>query len=197
MRSAAILCILVCAAALPVHAQAPRPSDHPFLEATVGNDVLQLRWLRPFPSTKAKGDLDYGLLLSNNRDIIGTAALMYRTELHILPNFTLQIGPQGYVALLAEGNKSDVLAVALGANARYDIVSRWGLSLFGSAFYSPAVLTFGAGDNIYDFLAGAEIGISPRLGLVGGYRWLKLTITAQPTERVSNELFVGLRWQMD
>jgi hypothetical protein len=197
MRTAAILCILVCAAALPVHAQAPRPSDHPFLEATVGNDVLQLTWLRPFPSTKATGDLDYGLLISHNRDIIGSAALLYKTELHVLPNFTLQIGPQGYVALLGEGNKSDVFALALGLNARYDIVPSMGFGVFGSAFFSPAVLTFGAGDNIYDFQAGGEIGISPRLGLVAGYRWLKLTLTAQPEERVSNELFVGLRWQMD
>jgi hypothetical protein len=187
-------------AGVAAHAQEPRPNDaSTYVEATGGNSVLQLRYLASSPWAATGGsrsDLDYGFLLSENRDIILSSALMFHTNLHLLPGLSIDVGPQGYLALLSAVNKTDVFAVAFGADARYLILPRWGIALFGSAYYSPGVLTFGSAHNLYDFTAGGQLQFTPRLAGVAGYRWLKFTTVAEPDVRVQNELFAGLRWQM-
>jgi len=111
-----------------------------------------------------------------------------------MPRLTFEVGPEGYLADLNAVQKTDVFAVAPGANVRYEIMRRWGLAAFGSAFYSPGVLTFGNADNLYDFTAGGEMRFTPRLVGLAGYRWLKFTTVGEPNVRVGNELFAGLRW---
>lgn len=183
-----------------LHAQEPRPADTTTaIEATGGNSVLQLRYLSPSPweaTGRGSSDLDYGFLLSENRDIIGSAALMFHTNLNLVPGLTIDVGPQGYLALLSGVNKTNVFAVAFGADARYVLLPRWGVAAFGSAFYSPGVLTFGSAHNLYDFTAGAQVQFTPRLAALAGYRWLKFTTVAEPDVRVQNEVFVGLRWRL-
>lgn len=184
-----------------LHAQEPRPNDaSTYAEATGGNSVVQLRYLSPSPWAVTGGgsrsDLDYGFLLSENRDIILSSALMFHTNLHLLPGLSIDVGPQGYLALLSAINKTDVFAVAFGADARYVLLPRWGIAAFGSAFYSPGVLTFGSAHNLYDFTAGAQVRFTPRLQGLAGYRWLKFTTVNEPDVRVQNELFAGLRWRL-
>lgn len=193
-----IICGLTLAAAAPLYAQEPRPpGTADAIDAVVGNSVLQLRYLTPSPVAQVGGDLDYGLLLSENRDIIASAALLFHTDLDILPRLTLEVGPQGYAALLAAQQKTDVFALALGASARYELIRRIGLSVFGSGFYSPGVLTFGSAHNLYDFSAGAELRFTSRITGLAGYRWLKFTLVNEPDEKVVNEIFAGLRWRLD
>ncbi|HEY7890072.1 MAG TPA: YfaZ family outer membrane protein [Steroidobacteraceae bacterium] len=192
----AILCILLLAPVAALHAQEPRQPGTNVAEASAGNSVLQLRYLTPSPLTETRSDLDYGLLLSEGRDIIASAALMFHTDLQPIPRLTLEIGPQGYLALLSAQQKTDVTAVALGANARYEIIRRWGVAAFGSGFYSPGVLTFGSAHNLYDFTAGGEIRFTPRLTGQAGYRWLKFTTVGEPDVRVQNEVFAGLSWKL-
>ena len=124
---------------------------------------------------------------------------MFHTDLNIVPGLQIGVGPQGYLALLNALNKTDVFAVAFGVDARYPLPfleRHWGIAAFGSAFYSPGVLTFGNAANVYDFTAGAEVRFTPRLAGRAGYRWLKFTLIGEPEDRVQNELFVGLRWQL-
>ncbi|MGH8227651.1 MAG: YfaZ family outer membrane protein [Steroidobacteraceae bacterium] len=186
------------AAAGPLYAQEPRPPGVTHaVDAVIGNSVLQLRYLTPAPIARVAGDLDYGLLLSENRDIVASAALMFHTDLDILPRLSLEIGPQGYVGLLAAQQKTDIFAIAGGANARYELIERIGLTVFGSAFYSPGVLTFGNAHNLYDFTAGAELKFTSRITGLAGYRWFKLTLVGEPDERVANEVFAGLRWRLE
>lgn len=195
-----MICGLALAAAQQLHAQEPRPPGNAsYLGATVGNSVLQLNYLTPSPvnPTASISDLDFGLLLSEDRDIIGSAALLFRTDLNLVPGLTLEIGPKAYVALLNAVQKTDVAAIAGGANVRYEIMQHWGLAAFGSAFYSPGVLTFGNAHNLYDFMAGGEVRFTPRLAGQVGYRWLKFTLVGEPNDRVGNEVFAGLRWRMD
>lgn len=189
--------LLVAGGAL--HAQEPLPpGTRTAVEATAGNSALQLRYLAPSPwaATPRGSDLDYGFLLTQNRNLIGSTALMFHTDLHIVPNLTIDVGPQGYLALLSDINKTDIFAVAFGVNARYVLLPRWGISAFGSAFYSPTVLTFGQADNIYDFTAGADVRFTPRLSGLAGYRWFKITTIAEPDIVVQREVFAGLRWQL-
>ncbi len=183
-----------------LHAQQPRPADTTTaIEATGGNSVLQLRYLSPPPweaTGRGRSDLDYGFLLSENRDIIGSAALMFHTNLNLVPGLTIDVGPQGYFALLSAVHKTNIFAVAFGADARYVLLPRWGIAAFGSAFYSPGVLTFGSAHNLYDFTAGAQVQFTPRLAGLAGYRWLKVTTVGEPDVRVQNEVFAGLVWRL-
>ena len=203
MKYGLALGFLLLSAAGALHAQEPRPPDTTAaVEAMGGNSVAQLRYLSPSPwevTGRGRSDLDYGFLLSENRDIILSTALMFHTDLDIVPGLTIDVGPQGYLALLSAVRKTDVFAVAFGADARYllpFLSPRWGIAAFGSAFYSPGVLTFGSAHNLYDFTAGAEVQLTPRLAARAGYRWLKFTTVGEPDVRVQNEVFAGLRWRL-
>jgi len=44
------------------------------------------------------------------------------------------------------------------------------------------------------FYTGAQL--AGRLHVLGGYRWLKFTLVGEPDEKVANELFAGVRWQL-
>jgi hypothetical protein len=101
--------------------------------------------------------MDYGVSLSESRESVGSTAWMFDTDLNVLPRLAIQVGPRGYLGPLSAQQKTDVFAVALGANVRYDIIPRIGLAAFGSSFYSPEVLTFGSAHNLYDFTAGGEV----------------------------------------
>lgn len=200
MKYGLVLGLLCLLAGSALHAQEPRPTDTAAeVEAMGGNNVLQLRYLAPSPwevTGRGRSDLDYGFLLSEKRDIIASTALMFHTNFNLASGLRIDVGPQGYLALLNAANKTDVFAVAFGADARYVIFQDWGLAAFGSAFYSPGVLTFGSAHNLYDFTLGAEVQFTSRLGGLAGYRWLKFTLVNEPDVRVQNEIFVGLRWRL-
>ena len=203
MKYGLALGLLLLLAGGTLHAQEPRPAGTTTaVEAIGGNSVVQLRYLAPSPwaaTGRGRSDLDFGFLLSESRDIILSSALMFHTNLNVVPGLTIDVGPQGYLALLSALRKTDVFAVAFGAAARYALPflnPRWGISAFGSAYYSPGVLTFGSAHNLYDFTAGGEIQFTQRLAGLAGYRWLKFTTVGEPDVRVQNEVFAGLRWQL-
>jgi len=189
---------MLAAAITPAAAQTPlAQSTGSAVDAVVGNQVLQMRYLTGSPFAGLSGNMDFGALLTEDREFIGSAAMMFDTDIVPLPRLRLQVGPELNLAWLNAGQKTDVFAASLGVNARYELIRRLGLSAFGSAFYSPGVLTFGSAHNMYDFTAGAEVKVSNRLFVMGGYRWLKFTLVNEPDEKVANELFAGVRWQLD
>jgi len=184
--------------ALPALAEEPLPMGvNRAAEATFGNDVAQLTYYSPNPINGVQGALDFGALLATNRQFIASTALMFRSDLGIFTNFQLDVGPKAYLALLEQTGtaKNDVAAIAVGASARLDLYKPWGVAVFGSFFYSPNVLTFGSANNIYDLTAGAEARLASPVVVLGGYRWLKFSLEGEANNRLSNELFVGIRWQ--
>ena len=198
LSSVVIICSGVLCQALPALAEEPLPPGvNRAAEATLGNDIAQLTYFTPAPINGVQGALDYGVLLATSRQFIGSTALLFRSDLGLFQNFQLDVGPKAYLALLqgTGTSKSDVAAIAIGASARVDLYPPWGVAVFGSFFYSPNVLTFGSANNIYDLTAGAEARIASQLVAVGGYRWLKFSLELQSDNRLSNELFVGVRWQ--
>lgn len=189
--------LVSAAAAAPAEAQLPvGRSTQSAVEAVVGNKVLQTRYYGGSPFTDIGSNLDYGVLLTEDREFIGSAALMFDTDILPISRLRLQVGPEVSLAWLEAGQKTNVFAAAVGASARYEILPKWGLTALGSAFYSPGVLTFGNAHNMYDFTAGAEARLAGRLYVLGGYRWLKFTLVNEPDEKVANELFAGVRWQL-
>ena len=191
------ICSLLLAAG-GVGAQVPRSADsNRVVDATIGNSVLQVRYLTESPVGPARSELDYGLLLTEDNDIIASTALLFDTNLDQVPHLRVEIGPQVYLARLVAPQKTDVFALAGGVSARYDLIQRLGLAVVGSAFFSPGVLTFGSAHNLYDFTAGGELRFASRLTGWAGYRWLKYTLVNQPSIIVQKEVFAGLRWQLD
>jgi len=200
MRSWLVVLLAGCAlmASVVSPAQTPLASDsESAVDATAGNQVLQLRYLGRSPFSDIGNNLDYGVLLTENREFVASAALMFDTNFVPLSRLRLQFGPQANLAWLATGSKTNVFALAVGASARYELIRRFGLSAFGSAFYSPGVLTFGRAHNLYDFTAGAEVRLAGRLYGLAGYRWFKFTLVDEPDEKLVNEVFAGVRWQLD
>jgi hypothetical protein len=190
------LCILALGASLPLAAQEPRtPTPGGVIEGTAGDHVLQLRYLGASPFQPAPSDLDYGLLLSNQHNVIGSAAWLFHTNLDLIPHLSFDIGPQGYLSYLAPQSRG-ILAMAVGGDMRLELVPRLGIAAYGSAFYSPSVLIFGAANNLYDLTAGVQVQFAPRLLAQAGYRWFRFSLQNSPNETVQNSVFVGLRWNL-
>lgn len=165
-------------------------------EATVGNDVLQLRYLGNSPLDGVSSNLDFGALITNDREFVASSAWLFDTDLPV-SRLRLQVGPRADLAWLATGTKTQVFALAIHAAARFVLIERLDLAIFGSGAYSPNVLTFGQAHNLYDFTAGGEIRLTGRLYALGGYRWYKYTLVNLPEEKLVNEVFAGVRWKFD
>lgn len=192
-----ILCALLFVAVRPAAAQEPLPPDtHSAVEGTLGNDVLQLRYLTQAP-LKQRSDLDLGLLIGSGRQFLATGALMFDiSNLAGLPGLEINVGPQGYLGWLNGVGKTQIAAIAAGVNARYEVVPQYHVGVFIHAFFSPGILTFGVADNVYDFAAGGDVRVTDRLTVLAGYRWLKITLDGQPDDKLQNEVFAGLRWRL-
>jgi len=168
------------------------------IDATIGNEVLQLRYLGAAPPfSGAVSTLDFGALITESREFDASGAWLFDTNFLPLSRLRLQVGPRVDLAWLETGTKTQVFALGLTVGARYELIERLGLSAFGSAAYSPGVLTFGSAHNLYDFTAGAEIKLGGRLYALAGYRWFKFTLVDEPDERLANEVFAGVRWQLE
>ncbi|HEX4024906.1 MAG TPA: YfaZ family outer membrane protein [Steroidobacteraceae bacterium] len=189
-------CALALVAALPLRAQEPRtPTPGSVIEGTAGDHALQMRYLTAAPFQSIPSDLDYGLLVSNQHNVIGSAAWLIHTDLDLVPHLSFDIGPQAYVASLAEQSRG-ILATSVGGDARLDLIPRLGIAAYGSAFYAPSVLVFGAANNVYDFTAGVQVRFAPRLLALAGYRWFRYSLQNSPDDTVQNSVFVGMRWNL-
>lgn len=199
MRAGTLLLggVLLLLAVRPLLAEEPlAPDTKDAVEGTVGNDAVQLRYLMQAP-LKQRSDLDFGLLIAQDRQFVASAALMFNTNFAGVPGLQINVGPQVYAGWLnGVARKTQVFAVAAGVNARYEVLQQYHIGVFIHAFYSPGIITFGAADNVYDFAAGADARITDRLTVLAGYRWFKITLEQQPDDRLQNEVFAGLRWRL-
>lgn len=189
-------CMLLGLCSLPVLAQ--EGSDRPAgrsLEATAGNDALQVYYLSASTFSQPRSNLDYGLLLSSDRDFVGSASWMFRTNLNLVNRLRFRIGPKAYLAKLAQGN-SGTFAVALGGDLRYELIRRLGIAVYGRAAYAPHVLMFGTPTNLSDFTAGVQVRFAPRLYALAGYRWLNFRYPGTPDDRVDDSVFLGMNWAL-
>jgi opacity protein-like surface antigen len=162
--------------------------------ATIGNDALQLGY-ESHNDPVSNADMDLGLLITTDRQFLGTAALMFGSNFGIA-GLTMDFGPIGYLGWLEGQGKTQIAAIGGGASVRYDILPSQGLAVVGHGFFSPSILTFGAANNVYDFLAGAEFRASDKVTILAGYRWLKITLNNQPDNKLLNEVYAGVRYRL-
>lgn len=179
-----------------LHAQQQTPNAPArAVELSLSNEAAEVRYRAPTsyggrPDTEAS----YALFLSEDRDIVGSGALLFDTDLD-LGALQVRLGPQAYAALLNEENE-DVFALAIGGTVRYDLIKSRGVAVVGSANWSPDILTFGSADNIVDFMARAEMRLSDRIVGFAGYRWFRLDLTNADRKTLQNEFFAGIHWEL-
>ncbi len=165
------------------------------LELSMSDETAQLRYIDPEEILgRDNSEISYTLFLSEDRDVVGSAAAMMDTNLSV-GSFNIRVGPQGYIGLLSEEN-NDVFALAFGVDARLNLTRNRGLAIYGSAHWSPDVLTFGSADNLTDFMARAEAQLTDRLLGFAGYRWFELDQLDRQDRKLQNEIFAGVRWQL-
>ncbi|HET9396915.1 MAG TPA: hypothetical protein VFO36_12785, partial [Nitrospiraceae bacterium] len=107
---------LVLTAYTPVQAQQPAATSPAgrSVELAVSDEALQLRYLSDANVIgKEDSDLNYGLLLTEERDVVASATLLLDKDVRLMPRLSIQFGPQAYIALLSEENE-DVFALAFG-----------------------------------------------------------------------------------
>jgi hypothetical protein len=185
-----IAALVSCIATALAQAQSD-PDKQRSLELSLSEEAGQLRYDTPSNLGGADSRMFYTLFLSEDRDVVGSAALLLNSDLQ-WGALTVRFGPQAYAALLDEENE-DVFALALGVEARFEVVKSRGI-VVGSAFYSPDILTFGSADNLTDFMARGEIRINENLIGLAGYRWFELDLLNREERELQNEIFVGARW---
>jgi hypothetical protein len=163
-------------------------------EVSLSNDTLQLRYVGEDGAVGGNGQLTGAFFLSEERDIVLSAGALFPANLDI-GRLTLRFGPQVYAALLDEEN-NDVLAMSVGAEARFVLNRRMGLAVSGQAFYAPDILTFGAADNLTDLSARVEVQAGPQLLAFGGMRWFEFDLIEGGGEQtLQEELFVGVGYR--
>jgi hypothetical protein len=191
-----LLLFMLTLLASPAFAQ--RGQDEPTspsVELALSDETAQLRYRAPTDiGGQPRSEVSYAVFLSEERDIVASAALLFGTTLNLGP-LSVQLGPQAYAALLNEENE-DVFAVAVGGQIRYDLVPSQRIAVVGSAFWSPDVLTFGEADNITDFMARAEMRLTDRVVGFAGYRWFELDLLMRQDRKLQNELFAGINWRL-
>jgi hypothetical protein len=188
------LCIIALCSTTAAFAQADRGDTERAAELAVSNQAIQLRYLDDAEVIgRADNDVMYGFLLSEDRDVVGSAALFIDTDIQLMPRLSIQVGPQVYAALLSNDENDDVLAMSFGLRARYELHRSRGIAIVGHAFYSPDVLTFGSGDNLKDLEARAEMRVTQ--GIIGfaGYRWFDINLVGLDERDVQNQFFAGIR----
>jgi hypothetical protein len=182
-------------AASELHAQRARGEESRSVELSLSDEAGEARYRAPSSiGGQPNTEVSYALFLSEDRDLVGSAAVLFGTDLDFGP-LQVRLGPQAYAALLDEENE-DVFALAIGASARFDIVPDRGVAIVGNANWSPDILTFGSADNLTDMMARAEMRLSDRVIGFAGYRWFRLDLTMRDRTTLQNELFAGINWQL-
>ena len=131
--------IAILAAALAwtssgAYAQQRDADDSQRGELALSNDTLQLRYVGKDGEVGGGGQLTGAFFLSEERAIVLSAGALFPANLDF-GRLTLRFGPQAYAALLEEEN-NDVMAMSVGAEARFVLNRRMGLALSGQAFYA-------------------------------------------------------------
>jgi hypothetical protein len=171
-------------------------TDRPRGEIALSDDTLQLRYVDSGERIDAgRGSRASGsFFLSESRDIVLSGDVLFPANLDF-DRLQLYFGPRAYAALLEDEN-TDVLAVSLGAEVRFELDRSSGLAVAGQAFYAPDILTFGTADNLTDLSARLEIRLQPRLTVFAGMRWFEFELTEGGEERtLQEELFAGVGWR--
>ncbi len=159
-------------------------------EVALSDESVQLRYLAW--GTGQSSELGFGLFLNENRDIIATSHYYIKAQAIGSNRLTLQVGPVAYAAMLNTEN-TDVFAIAVAAELRYEFLQRQGITVALQGAYAPDILTFGSADNLYDFTGRVEMPLTNSIIGFAGYRKLEFDLLTGDRE-IEESAIVGIRY---
>jgi len=166
------------------------------IELALTNDSLQGRFLTDAGLVGFDGHtIGFGLLLSDDRDIVGSVEFLAAGVLrNLLPDLLeLSFGARGLVGLLDDPD-DDVVGIAPGAAARARLpFSGPPMYIASDFFYAPDILTFGDADAVLDFNVRYELQFLQNTTGFVGYRLLDFDREGGGEDDIVNTLMVGLR----
>lgn len=187
--STLFVCMLAWMASGAAQAQDDRP---PQGELALTDDSVQLTYMTDAESVGVPdGDLSFGFFFNEERDIVGSAAVLIDATQLRWNRFSISFGPKMYAALLGETD-TDVFSLAVGGEARYELLRRNDVDLVVRGFYAPDILTFGSADRVYDVSAHVEIPLTERTVGFAGYRYYK-TDLIDDSRLLENSVYLGAR----
>jgi len=171
-----------------------RASSGSALELALSDDYVQGKY---FTNGGLLGfdqlDGHVGFYFSDDRDLIGSLGLMSEPFQIFIDDLSLSVGARGYLALLASPGNDDVFGAAPGVEVRYPLPLPYPVTVVGSLFYAPDILTLGDAENIVDLDLRGETELVP--GVVGfaGYRVFRFDRDEGGDKNAANEFQFGGR----
>lgn len=175
------------------------PFDHPRqIEVEITDDALQGRFFTDGAFVGLdRNQVGAGLLLSEDRDIVGSAQVLAPGLLQrFLPDFvSLSLGARAFVALLAEPD-DDIAGIAPGATARVALpfLENVPVAGVGEIFFAPDILTFGEADEVIDFSGRLEVEFLERTTGFVGFRVLNFEREGSGEDSIVDSLMGGVRF---
>lgn len=144
------------------------------VEVALTEDVIQGAFIMDAAPVGLPGsDLSFGLLFSDDRDIVLSSGLMVPVLTQdVGPGpITVRIGGRAYGALLADPS-DDVFALAPGIEGRFALPTGIPTAVVANIFYAPDIVTFGNADDVVDFNTRFEAQFTERVTGFVGFRLL-------------------------
>lgn len=167
-------------------------SELPAAEISIAEESLQLRYMMPPPGA-GDGELGFGIFLNESRDLVANSNFYIEASRVGFRNLTVLVGPVAYAALLSTEN-NDIFSIALGAEARLQLLRNPELTAVGRAAYAPDILTFGSADNLWDVVGRLELPLTDRVTGFGGYRLFEIDLLSGKAE-LEESIHLGLRYR--
>ena len=169
----------------------------PQIEAAITGDALQARYLTDAGLVGLPGNrVGFGLLFTDERDIVGSAELMAPGLLEdFLPGFvSLSLGGKALLGMLDDPD-DESFGFLPGAQARVRLpFGNTPMFAVGNIFFAPDILTFGDAEEIIDFEVRYEVQFLERTTGFVGYRVLNFEREDDGEDKIVNGLQVGLRF---
>jgi predicted porin len=129
------------------------------------------------PSTLAgKSELYAELMYNDAHSVIGGAGLLVANDEIKVPGLTIGLGAKAVVATIKTTPNYKASAVALGAQARYELPAERRIAFAGEIYYAPKITAFNDADSYQQYGARAEFSVSPQTQIYAGYRKVKFTL---------------------
>lgn len=143
------------------------------------------------------------------RDTIGTSELhagfLYNNKSDRFADFGIAVkGPVGgsdsgvaagvgLKGLVARVNSNDVLALALGGQARFALPTIVPLSIAGQVYFSPSIVTYRDADRFVEGSVRLEYQVIPQAAAYIGYRRLSFGLKSKPDTVLDSGFYIGAR----
>ncbi|NKF51104.1 outer membrane beta-barrel protein [Shewanella sp. WXL01] len=135
-------------------------------------------------SLNQNANLDLGYTYHENK---GHLAEVAAHMVHQSGPHHFQVGPK-YVHMWHK-HAPNGSAVAVGGE--YGLSISKNLSLHGSAYYAPSVLSFSNVDGYVEYGAKVQFNLNPNMGLYAGYRYQKLKFDHASSQSFEDGFHIG------